>query len=96
MQSWKGPQISAGVFLGVGADCFDLSAGQRPSSDRTNALTVQANRVYVIEMRLLYPPSLLISQYLCIIGCFCGPVCWLLCRRTTLLREETREAVGFF
>ena len=37
-----------------------------------------------------------ISQYLCIIGCFCGPVCWLLCRRTTLLREETREAVGFF
>jgi hypothetical protein len=41
-------------------------------------------------------PSLLISQYLCIIGCFCGPVCWLLCRRTTLLREETREAVGFF
>jgi hypothetical protein len=50
----------------------------------------------IVVLQELFGVNLLISQYLCIIGCFCGPVCWLLCRRTTLLREETREAVGFF
>src|SRR5271169_6262509 len=27
---------------------------------------------------------------------FCAPVCFLLCRRATLWRQETREAVGVF
>jgi hypothetical protein len=48
------------------------------------------------KVNMLWGPNLLISQYLCIIGCFCAPVCLLSFRRTTLLREETREAVGFF
>src|SRR4029077_7334410 len=40
--------------------------------------------------------SPLISQYLWLIGCFGEPVCLLSLRRTTLLRQETREFVGVF
>ena len=40
--------------------------------------------------------SPLISRYLCIIECSCEPVCLLSCRRTTLMRQETREVVGVF
>ena len=40
--------------------------------------------------------SPLISRYLCIIECSCEPVCLLSCRRTTLMRQETREIVGVF
>ena len=40
--------------------------------------------------------SPLISRYLCIIECSCEPVCLLSCRRTTLMRQETREVVGIF
>jgi hypothetical protein len=43
-----------------------------------------------------FDASLLISQYLYIIGCFGEPVCLLSFRRTTLLRQETRELVGVF
>ena len=41
-------------------------------------------------------PSPLISPCLRMIRCFCAPVCFLLCRRAALWRQETREAVGVF
>ena len=40
--------------------------------------------------------SPLISPCLRMIRCFCAPVCFLLCRRAALWRQETREAVGVF
>ena len=72
----------------------EQSAPSRPVTNAGRCTDVITSTSALVDRT---SPSLLISQYLCIIRMLCGePVCCSHSARTTLLRQETRELVGVF